>query len=260
MMKINKHIYWILSIFLLTLYSCSNDTDLGVKLLKKTVETSADGNSETTLYTYKDNKIVSIDGVQKKTEFTYTFDLITKIVTLNKLNQQNSTVEYSYKEGRLIKADFLNKYVMNYLYNTDGTISYEKLVKNSQNLFVREYRGVLFFDNKNFTKDERILDNKGVGVIAKYSIGYDYDDKKSPMLNVLGFNKLFDLKEAVSINNSLISTEINSVEQNDQVISAAKFYKSSYKYDAEGYPIEKMSETGNSNNTTPVYIKSQYFY
>ncbi|UQD54989.1 hypothetical protein [Flavobacterium sp. K5-23] len=255
-----KKIYSLLLISLSVLYSCSDGVDNNLKLLKKVVEVSDNGSSETTLYTYDDNNIVSIDGVHKKIEFTYTFDLITKIVTLNKVNQEKGTVEYSYREGRLVKADFINKYVMNYLYNTDGTISYEKLVKNPENLFVREYHGVLFFDNKNFTKDERILDNIGVGVIAKYSIGFDYDDKKSPMLNVIGFNKLYDLKDAVSINNSLISTEINSVEQNDQVITAAKYYKSTYKYDAEGYPIEKISETGNLNNTTPVYIKSQFFY
>jgi hypothetical protein len=255
-----KKAHLLLLIYLSVLYSCSGDKNNNLKLLKKVIEVSVNGSSETTLYTYNGNRIISIDGVQQRSDFTYTFDLITKIVTLNKTNQQSSTIVYSYREGRLVKADFLNKYVINYIYNTDGTISYEKLVMNSLNQQVREFHGVLFFENYNFKKDERVFDDKGVGVISKYSISFDYDDKKNSMYNVLGFSKLFNLNDAVSINNSLISTETNSIEQNDQVISSAKLYKSTFKYDAEDYPIEKISETGNSNNGNAVYIKSQYFY
>ncbi|MDZ4330288.1 MAG: hypothetical protein U0945_06860, partial [Flavobacterium sp.] len=70
-------------------------------MLKKVVETSENGTSETTVYTYNGTEIVSIDGVQKRSDFTYTDGLITKTVILNKTNQLSETIEYSYLVGKL---------------------------------------------------------------------------------------------------------------------------------------------------------------
>ena len=79
-MKKSKNIFWIVSVLILTLYSCSNENDSSAKLLQKMVETSDGGLSETTLFTYKGNKIIAIDGPYTHTDFTYTDGLITKIV------------------------------------------------------------------------------------------------------------------------------------------------------------------------------------
>jgi hypothetical protein len=256
-MKKAKNIFCVLSIFLLTLYSCSNDTDDSIKLLKKVVATSADGTSATTLFTYNGNKIVSIDGVQKHVDFTYTDDLISKTVTLNKTNQLLETIEYTYVAGQLVRTKSPDNYIINYIHNSDGTISYEKLALNSGNQEVKVYHGILYFQNENFINDERILDNTASGVLSKYSISFDYDSKHNPLFNVLGYKKLLDYNEAISSNNSLISTVIISTAKDEQIASSAKFYKNSFAYDLENYPTEQVSETSISTNG---YLKTQYFY
>jgi hypothetical protein len=259
-MKKTKNIFWVLSIFVLTLYSCSNDTDDSIKLLKKIVATSADGTSATTLFTYNGNKIVSIDGVQKHIDFTYTDDLISKTVTLNKTNQLLETIEYTYVVGQLVRTKSLDNYMINYIHNSDGTVSYEKLVINSGNQEVKMYHGILYFQNENFIKDERILDNTASGVLSKYSVSFDYDSKHNPLYNVLGYKKLLDYNEGISSNNSLISTVIASVSKDDQIISSAKFYKNSFAYDLENYPTEQVTDNAISDDVNTGYLKSQYFY
>jgi hypothetical protein len=259
-MKKTKSIFWLLSIFLLTLYSCSNDNDDSVKLLKKVVETSEEGTSEITLFTYDGTEIVSIDGTQKRTDFTYADGLITKAVTLNKKNQLLETIEYSYLEGKLVEAESLGNYRINYIHNSDKTVSYEKLTINSGNQQVKEFHGTLYFENENLIKEERILDNTASGVLSKYSVSFDYDSKHNPLYNILGYKKLLDYNEVISSNNSLISTVTTSVSKDDQVISSARFYKNSYTYDLDNYPTEQVSENAIATNGNVGYLKSGYFY
>ncbi|MFE3868884.1 hypothetical protein ACFX5E_12495 [Flavobacterium sp. LS2P90] len=254
-MKKTNYIFWLLSIFLLTLYSCSNDNDDSVKLLKKVVETSEEGISETTLFTYDGNEIVNIDGDKKRTDFTYTDGLITKVVMLNKTNQLQETIEYSYLEGKLVEAESLGNYRVKYIHNSDKTVSYVKFEIGSGNQEVKEYHGVLYFENENLIKEERILDNTAPGVLSKYSISFDYDSKHNPLYNISGYKKLLDYNEEMSSNNNLISTVITSVSQDDQIISSARFYKKSYTYDLDNYPFEQVSENGNTG-----YLKTEYFY
>ncbi|MFV5703823.1 hypothetical protein ACM55F_18355 [Flavobacterium sp. XS2P12] len=259
-MKKIKNIFWVLSIFLLTLYSCSNDNDDSVKLLKKVVETSESGTSETTLFTYNETEIVRIDGAQKRTDFTYADGLITKTVTLNKTNQLLETIEYSYLEGKLVEVESLGNYRINYIHNSDKTVSYERFTIVSANQQVKEFYGTLYFENENLIKDERILDNTAVGVTSNYRITFDYDSKNNPLYNVLGYKKLLDRMETISSNNSLINTVIAATTNGDQVLSSANFYKSSFKYDSENYPTERVSETAIFANGNTGYLKTQYFY
>ncbi|MFV8327275.1 hypothetical protein [Flavobacterium sp. ZS1P14] len=229
-------------------------------MLKKIVTTASDGTSATTLFTYNGTEIVSIDGVQKHTDFTYTNGLISKIVTLDKTNQLSETIEYTYVTGELVRVKSANKYIINYIHNSDETVSYEKLAINSGNQEVKMYHGILYFQNENFIKDERILDNTGLGVLSQYSISFDYDSKHNPLYNVLGYKKLLDYNEAISSNNSLISTVIISTTKGDQIASSAKFYKNSFAYDLENYPTEKISENAIVGSDNTGYLKSQFFY
>ncbi|RKS15152.1 hypothetical protein [Flavobacterium sp. 120] len=258
-MKKTKNIFWVLSIFLLTLYSCSNDNDDSLKLLKKVVETSENGTSETTVYTYNGTEIVSIDGVQKRTDFTYTDGLITKRVILNKANQLLETIEYSYLVGKLVEVESLGNYRINYIHNTDKTVSYERF-RISGNQQVKEFHGTLYFENENLIKNERILDTIPVGITSSESITFDYDAKNNPLYNVLGYKNLLDHMETISSNNSLINTVIATTTNGDQVLSVANFYKSSFKYDSENYPTERVSETAILANGNTGYLKTQYFY
>jgi hypothetical protein len=259
-MKKTKNIFWVLSIFVLTLYSCSNDNDDSVKLLKKVVETSEEGTSETALFTYNGNEIVRIDGAQKRTDFTYTDGLITKIVALNKTNELLETNAYSYLEGKLVEVESLGNYRIKYIHNSDKTVSYQKFTIGSGNQEVKEFHGILYFENENLIKEERTLDNTAVGVTSNYSISFDYDSNKNPLYNVLGYKKLLDHMETISSNNSLINTVIATITNGDQVLSSANFYKSSFKYDSENYPTERVSETAILANGNTGYLKTQYFY
>ena len=258
-MKKNK-IFWILSICLLALYSCSSDKDDTVKYLKKIVETSDGGTSETTLFAYKGNQIVGADGTHKRTDFTYADGLITKTVTLNKTNQSLETVAYSYLEGDLVEVVSLGKYRINYIHNSDKTVFYEKFMTVSANQEVKEFHGILYFENENLIKDERILDNTALGVLSKYSVSFDYDAKRNPLYNIAGYKKLLDYNEAISSNNSLMSTVITSISKDDQITSSANFYKSSFKYDSENYPTERVSENAVAANGDVGYLKTQFFY
>lgn len=258
-MKKTKNIFWVLSIFLLTLYSCSNDNDDSLKLLKKVVETSENGTSETTVYTYNGTEIVSIDGTEKRTDFTYTDGLITKRVILNKANQLLETIEYSYLVGKLVEVESLGNYRINYIHNTDKTVSYERF-RISGNQQVKEFHGTLYFENENLIKNERILDTMPVGITSSESITFDYDAKNNPLYNVLGYKNLLDHMETISSNNSLINTVIATTTNGDQVLSVANFYKSSFKYDSENYPTERVSETAILANGNTGYLKTQYFY
>jgi hypothetical protein len=259
-MKQTKKIFLVLSIFILTLYSCSNDTDDSIKLLKKVVETSAQGTEATTLFTYNGTEIVRVEGTQKLTVFTYADGLITKVVTLNKTNQQSETIEYSYLLGKLVEVESLGNYRINYIHNSDKTVSYQKFTIGSGNQEVKEFHGILYFENENLIKEERTLDNTAVGVTSNYSISFDYDSNKNPLYNVLGYKKLLDHMETISSNNSLINTVIATITNGDQVLSSANFYKSSFKYDSENYPTERVSETAILANGNTGYLKTQYFY
>ena len=58
----------------ITLFSCTNESvdPVPIQLLKKIVEVSVDGSSNTTLLTYEGFKIISIDKSDKFSEFYYT--------------------------------------------------------------------------------------------------------------------------------------------------------------------------------------------
>jgi thiamine pyrophosphokinase len=66
-----------------------------------------------------------------------------------------------------------------------------------------------------------------------------------------------DNKEGMSVNNRLMTLVTSSVTENNQIISSANFYKSTFKYDLDNYPTEQVSEASISNNG---YLKVEYFY
>ena len=255
MKDLNK-IFFFVSIVAVLLTSCSDDKSGKSKFLTKLVEVSEDGTSVTTLFKDNDKEIVNIDGVQLHTDFTYTNGLITKISTLDKATKLSSTVEYSYDTDKLIQVLSPGNYVINYIHNTDETISYEKKSLNSGNQDAKLYHGVLYFKNKNLVKDERILDDTAAGVVSKYTVNFQYDSKNNPFYSILGYSKLLDHNEVISLNNMVSNVAESSIANSaDQITSSAKFYKGTFKYDTEDYPTEQLTETAKSG-----YLKSQYFY
>lgn len=261
-MKKTKEIVGIVVVLLITLCSCTSEPIEQVQFLKKIVEVSVDGTSNTTILTYDENKIVNIDKVDKLLKFYYTGNLITKIVELDKTTQHVNTLDYSYSEGQLIKITSSDHYAINYNYNSDGTVSYEKLTKNSNDLEVKNYHGILYFQNENLVKDERILDDAGKGILAKNSISFEYDSKNNALKNILGFNKLLDYSKIISSNNEILSTIISSVKYtaDDQISSSIKRIDSKCQYNSNGYPTEIVSENILFGGTDSKHLKSQLFY
>jgi hypothetical protein len=260
LMKKALNIFLIFSALAAVFYSCSKDKEADVKLLKQLVEIDADGTSVTTDYSYNGNEIKSIDGAKQRTDFSYMDGLITKIIVLDKTNQVVTTTEYSYLRGQLVSAKSVDNYIINYMPNSDGSIAYEKFSINSGGEEVKIYHGVLFFENKNLSKVARTFDNAPSGVTVTYSIDFEYDSKNNPFYSILGYEKLLEHDDFISANNSLITVVTNSSAQNDQIISSANFYKSTFKYDEDGYPTERISEAVMPVNGNSDYLKTQYFY
>lgn len=261
MKRLNK-IVLALSI-LVTLYSCTNETVSQNEsvLLQKVVEVSTDGTTATTLLNYNGDKIVSIDGVATRCDFTYTDDLITKIVEFDKENKTQNTLDYTYFEGKLVKVNSSNNYVMNFVHNAKGTVSYEKVIKDSGNNQVVVFSGILYFQNENVTKDERIIYDGGVGVLIKNSATLEYDYKNNPLKNILGYSKLLDHFNSISSNNIVSSYEVSSYQYMEgQTTSSANIDKMIYKYDGGDYPTEMVSSTSIFGNETSDTIKSLLYY
>lgn len=261
-MKKLKEIVGILVVVLMTLCSCTTETIEQVPMLKRIVEVSVDGTSNTTTLNYNGNKIATIDKVDAFLEFYYTGDLITKIVELTKSNSHTNTLEYSYSVGKLTKIISSDNYVINYVHNSDGTISYEKLAKDSNNNDVKIYHGTLYFQNENLIKEEKIFDNTGIGVLVKNTVEIAYDAKNNSLNNILGFSKLLDYSKEVSTNNTIINIEVSSIKNadDDQVTSSIKRNDSQIEYNSNGYPIEIVSEKIIFGGTDSKHLKSQLFY
>lgn len=257
MKKVNK--FWFLSVFLVLLYSCINDKNGGVKLLAKLIETTEDNTKITTLFTYKGNEIIRSDNSKEHIDYTYTNGLITKIVITKKSDQSTVTAVYSYVKDKLISLRSSAKFVINYSYNADGSVTYQNFSIDDKEQQIQKYHGILSFKNGNLSKDVRVFDDTKVGIVSINGVSYEYDSKKNPYHNVLGFDKLLNQYQFVSVNNSLISVVENSSKTtiDDQIISSAKFYKSAYKYDDESYPTEQITENASGNLG---YLKSEYFY
>jgi hypothetical protein len=77
---------------------------------------------------------------------------------------------------------------------------------------------------------------------------------KKSFYAILGYSKLMDHNDLVSLNNKRSSVvQESSTNAASQTISSAKFFNSIFKYDTDGYPMEQLTETKSG------YLKSEYF-
>lgn len=235
---------WIVFLFLTLFCSCTNDVDDTIQLVEQIVEVAVDGTSKTTVINYNGNKISSIDNEAKRSDFFYTANLITKIEEIDKANNKTVTLLYTYSNDNLVKITSSENYVVNYIHNSDGSVSYEKLTKDANNNDVKVYHGILYFKNSNLIKDNLVFDNAGTNIISKQTIDLEYDLRNNAFNNVIGFSKLLNYNKSISLNNSVNSTEVSEIKyiDTDQMISSINTFKSDYKYNSGGYPIEITSE------------------
>lgn len=260
-MKNRMRIYSFFSILVLVLASCTKDGGSDARLIKKLVEISSDGSSITTLFAYNGNEIVKADNELQHVEYSYTNGLITKISSKNKATQLTVVEEFLYDKDQLVSVKSSDNFMIKYTYNADETVSYQKTKLNDKKEEIKVYHGVLYFKDKNLIKDKRTLDDSPAGTVSTYNVSYEYDLQKNSFFNILGFDKLLDHNDLISVNNSYIGVvESNVMSTDDQISSSANFYKSIFVYDEEGYPIEKVAEATMPTHGKSGYLKTQYFY
>lgn len=260
-----KAIYLVfVTLFIVTITSCTSDNVdvVQLKLLKKVIEINVDGTSSTYNFTYNGTKIVSINSELNTKTFTYTNNLITKIIELDNATQLQTTYTYSYIDDKLTQIICSDNYELNYTYNADGTISYKKTTTDINNNIVLIYHGALSFQNENIHNDKKTFDNTAVNILSKEEVSFVYDAKKNPFNNITGYNKLLNRFNTNSINNATSSIEIASTSYLDtnQITSSAIQLPRVFQYDNGDYPIEIVSDKAVFENQNKRHLKSLYFY
>lgn len=260
-MKKVKYIFLFLTIISLVLASCtSEDQDDSVTSLKTIVETSEGGNVTTTSFVYNGAEIASIEDNSSLKTFKYTAGLITAIETTNKSTSVKTSVDYFYMNGDLIKVEATGDYMINYVHNNDGTVSFEKFDISVPNVETKMYHGVLTLSGGNIIKVDRTDDNVAAGVISKYSVTYGYDAKANPLHDIVGYEKLLDQEGIVSLNNYVVSTVETSIESNGQIISSASYYKNTFEYNNGNYPTAKKSLVSIPHKGITLNLDATYNY
>ena len=256
-MKNLAPIFIFISCITLLFTSCANDKDDKSKNFVKIIESTKDGITENSVFTYNENQIVTADNSKEKTDFTYQNGLITKITTYNKATQLNVVLLYTYNKEKLVKVTSSEKYVIYYTHNDNGTVSYEKYTVDSQNEEQKVCHGILSFKNKNLIKDECIFDTVTENSVSSSKTTFEYDAYNNPYFSISGYEKLLDHGAYVSKNNAVMTVAETASTIDGQTISSANMYTTKFKYDADDYPTEQVSE---ESLTNPNYSKIQYLY
>lgn len=244
-----KKLLYLFSASLLVLSSCSSDDDTTATVLLKKASYVSTGESFTTDFTYSGNKLVSwVDSFGDKKTFTYTGDLITKIVDTDDKGNVDYTTEFTYTNGKLTSEISLEtgddyKYKTKYVHNTDGTISFEEFRVAVATGKEEKYGdiGKYTFKNGNLVKKEKSYYG------TNSSETYEYDAKNNPFKNVVGFNLFVNDEEGAYVNNIVKRTYSNS----NSTGTSTNTYE--YKYNAEGFPTEQKDFYNGASDGTTTY-------
>ncbi|WNH12398.1 hypothetical protein [Thalassobellus suaedae] len=230
-------------------------------LLKKTIETDSDGEAETTIYTYDDNKLTSIDsGDGWKNIYTYENEKLVRDdqYTDNELTAY-LTLEYN-STGKLtnIKEYFLepsglngaHKYILTY--NSDNTIKIENYFGDFDSQTNLSSTYTFSYNGKNIFKIEDD-DNSSP---EYYNV--IYDNKNGMFKNVNAIDVLNIVTELSEFSASLYGNTNNPTSiagiYHQETLDAFE-----YTYNDNNYPIKATyhdSYQGNIDYTATI----EYFY
>lgn len=220
----------------------------------KLLKTMVDGD-QTMNFSYNGFKLAEITNVAAATKqiFTYEGDLITDIKDFNTATNKTVNIKrYTYQNNRLktyindvVGQDFITKYT--YTNEPDGTVSYinNEINKTTQNEELKS-SGVLTFTNGVLTKDDT-REIKYPACTNVYSKGYvnEYDDKNSFFKNIIGLDKLYDIKNRCSKRNLLknyeyVRTGARIGDDPNHVLTTenGKPETRTYLYNTSDYPTE----------------------
>jgi len=242
--------------FMLT--SCSNDDNSSkedTSILPKTISytypsTDLGTNSKSTV-TYNGNKIVGSANERSKTIFTYTGNVIAKQEQFD-IDSKGTEIKdieaiYTYENGKLktrITRESFNTQYPNgqyiektvYAYASNDLISYVNYSINPDTQTETKIsEGSLNYKDGNLIKDQF---KSGVSVSTRV---YEYDNKRNPLKNILGFELLLNETEC-STNNVLKTTRTDSGIPNSSV------YLTNYIYNEKDYPLKQTSFTGDGKS------------
>jgi hypothetical protein len=269
-----KKIITLLSIFLLTIASCTKDNDAEKTILPNKIILSDGSNTDISTITYIGNKIETIaysDG--HKFVYTYTGDQISK-VTSYEGNTIIGTIDYIYQNNNLKSSieNYLSKSTgvttnhklrTVYTYNSDGTILEERYSTDPNTAIETKTNNSTYtFANGNLTKEINTYTyfNGTTNTSVKNTTVYEYDNKKNPSSNILGLNKI-EFSDTSSLNN-IIKRTISSESTTDGIHFTAQpdqIRNYILSYDANNFLKERKYNDTNSNSI-PTTFTTQYFY
>ncbi|MEO8516533.1 MAG: hypothetical protein ABI426_07305 [Flavobacterium sp.] len=266
---------FILPILFLVLVGCSNDNnDIPVNnntssaVLVKKVVTGYNGRSDLVVdLMYDGNKLIrtnantlpgmsGIMSIHLYTLYTYTGDLITKeskyYISNNALYEE---VSFQYDNSdKLISqitiyspSAYAEKTL--YIYNTDGTVTYETHSGNATSQTNLSGTGKFWFDNDG--EITRVEDYQNGALLKRKDMTYDV--KNGAYKNITGYDKLlssygengpFNVTTSSSYDANLVFTYGESLQ---------------FVYDANDYPVSSVTTQNLPGNPTAPFI-TQYFY
>lgn len=268
----------LLSVFLLTIVSCTKDDDTSQNqqktiLLNKIITTDG-SNTQTGIITYDGNKISEITySHDQKYIYTYTGDQITKVTNYEGTTMVG-TIDYTYENNNLRSSiqNYINKSAgvttnhklrTVYTHNSDGTIIGERYSTDPKTAIETKTNSSIYtFANGNLIKEISTYTYfiGTTNITTKETSVYEYDNKKNPSSNILGLNKI-EFSDTSSSNN-IIKRTINSESTTDGIhFTAQPDQTRNYilSYDTNSFLKERKYNDINSNNTTTTFT-TQYFY
>ena len=255
-----KKIIYLISLTFLLLQACSSgdsgstNTDNNTILVKKTIETNPQG-IYTNVYEYNGNKIIKVNcsfnnNLIRTALYTYSGNLVTEVNIFGNSNNLVQKNIYNYNSDSKVASfnelDYLNNIGSRatYTYNSNGTISsaeYEGSLTSQTTL--KETKTITFSNGEVSSLIEQI------GTTTKTS-NYTYDNKNSPVKNVLSNDKL-----SYCVFRTFTSETNHNIIKINKVQSGLSNMVSNfqYTYNSSDYPTLKSS-VEYPNQTT------QFFY
>lgn len=234
----------------LLLSSCSSDDNSSSGdslILPKTISSAnpqfPQDNKVSTI-NYDGNKITSIVSLGSKTVFAYDGNRIIKQevfdVDFNGNQIKKTSISYTYENGklktRILRKGFTETY-------PDGQYIYKSVYTHISDTFISYVYYTVNADTKTETKSSEGNLTYKVGNLIKeqeiegssiYTREYEYDTKKNPLKNILGFNLL--LNETIFAINNISKTIRTETEYPNSVV-----YLRSYIYNDKDYPSKMTS-------------------
>ena len=247
------------------LTSCSKSDDDNSAppsvLLKRTIETGADGSVTATNITYNGNKLInaiSIEGADRdESRNTYTGDLITKNeLFTNNLLKVTEMYEYN-ASNQLVKVTTTETgdpsvFRSIYVHNANGTVSVTTYRGNTTDQGQQTSTGTIYFTNGDISRVERI----STGSTSMRTYRYSYDDKNNPFKNITGLNKIALAggdKPGIVHNMVQRIAEEQGFPENNSTTTVQ------YIYNADNYPVTSSESRLRNGTTTNTGVLSNIF-